>query len=75
MRYKEIFDLHVQLLHVYENNEKYQGPYQTQINYYKRQFFIAEDIVQRIFVLNQLLKIYEKSRAFKIKWCSEEYFK
>ncbi|OMC92046.1 hypothetical protein BJP46_09570 [Paenibacillus odorifer] len=69
MRYKEIYDLHVQLLHVYENNEIYQGPYQTQINYYKRQFYIAEDIVQRIFVLNQLLKIQEKSREIKIKWC------
>ncbi|OME08689.1 hypothetical protein BSK60_29645 [Paenibacillus odorifer] len=75
MKYKEIYDLHVKLLHVYENNEKYQSPYQTQINYYKRQFFIAEDIVQRIFVLNQLLKIHEKSREVKIKWCSEEYFK
>lgn len=49
MSYKEIYDLHIQLLHVYENNEKYQGPYQKQLNYYKRQFFIAEDIVQRIF--------------------------
>jgi len=73
--YKEIYDLHIQLLHVYENNEKYQGPYQTQINYFKRQFFIAEDIVQRIFVLNQLIKIHEKSRELKIKRCSEEYFK
>ncbi|CAH1057234.1 hypothetical protein PAECIP111894_03392 [Paenibacillus pseudetheri] len=49
MTYKEIYDLHIQLLHVYENNEKHQGPYQKQIIYFKRQFFIAEDIVQRIF--------------------------
>jgi hypothetical protein len=75
MTYKEIYDLHIQLLHLYENNEKYQGPYQKQLNYFKRQFFIAEDIVQRIFVLNQLINIHEKSRELKIKWCSEEYFK
>ncbi|MNO50093.1 hypothetical protein D3C76_404590 [compost metagenome] len=75
MTYKEIYDLHIQLLHVYENSVKHQGLYQKQIIYFKRQFFIAEDIVQRIFVLNQLIKIHEKSREIKIKWCSEEYFK
>ncbi|MEK4290409.1 hypothetical protein [Paenibacillus sp. FSL P4-0502] len=72
MTYKEIYDLHIQLLYVYE---KRQGPYQKQLNYFKGQFFIADDIVQRIFVLNQLLKIHEKNRRFMIKWCSEEYFK
>ncbi len=45
MTYKEIYDLHIKLLHVYENNEKYQGTYQKQLNYCKRQFFITEDIV------------------------------
>lgn len=35
MTYKEIYDHHIQLLHVYENNEKHQGPYQTQIDLLK----------------------------------------
>jgi hypothetical protein len=48
------------LLHVYANNDKYQVPYQKQLNYFKRQFFIAEDIVQQIIVLTQLLKIHKK---------------
>ncbi|WP_336101222.1 hypothetical protein [Paenibacillus phytohabitans] len=73
--YKEIFDLHVQLLRIYEKNENYQGPYQKQINYFKRQLFLTEDIVQRIFVLNQLIKIHEKGREENVKWCAEEYFK
>ncbi|SIR66801.1 hypothetical protein SAMN05421578_1302 [Paenibacillus macquariensis] len=36
---------------------------------------LPEDIVQRIFVMNQLIKIYERSRESKIKWCSDLYFK
>jgi hypothetical protein len=48
------------LLHVYANNDKYQVPSQKQLNYFKRQFFIAEDIVQQIIVLTQLLKIHKK---------------
>jgi hypothetical protein len=35
----------IQMLHVDGNNEMYQGLYQKQLNYFKRQFFIAEDIV------------------------------
>ena len=75
MSYKEIYDLHVQLLHTYEKHEKHQGSYQREINYFKRQFFLTEDVVQKIFVLNQLLKIHEKERAQIVKWCSEKYFK
>ncbi|OKP97678.1 hypothetical protein A3849_14315 [Paenibacillus sp. P46E] len=59
MSYKEIYDFHVQLLHTYEKNEKHQGPYQRDIDYFKRQFFLTEDVVQKIFVLNQLVKIHE----------------
>ncbi|MDQ0195531.1 hypothetical protein J2T20_003918 [Paenibacillus wynnii] len=60
--YKEVYEIHNQLLHINEKREKHQGPYQNQINYFKRQFFFTEDIVQRIFVLNQLIKIHEKRR-------------
>lgn len=59
MTYKDVYDLHIQLLHIYEKNEKYQGAHQKKINYFKRQFFMTEDIVQKIFVLNQLIKIYD----------------
>lgn len=31
MSYKEIYDLHVQLLHTYEKHEKHKGPYQRVI--------------------------------------------
>lgn len=34
---------------------------------------MTEDVVQKIFVLNQLVKIYEK-REQMMKWCTEEYF-
>ncbi|KJD44174.1 hypothetical protein [Paenibacillus terrae] len=45
------------------------------INFYNRQLnFFSENIVQKIFVLNQLIKIYEKNREPKIKWCSETYY-
>lgn len=74
MTYKEVYDLHVQLLHSYEKYEKHQGPYQSQIDFFKRQFFLTEDIVQQIFVLNQLIKIHEKRREQIIKCCSEKYF-
>lgn len=75
MSYKEIYDLHVQLLHTYEKHEKYQGQYQRDINYFKRQFFLTEDVVQKIFVLNQHVKIHEKERVQIVKWCSDKYFK
>lgn len=74
MTYKDIYDLHIQLLQIYEKSEKYQGAYQKKINYYKKQFFMTEDIVQKIFVLNQLIKIYEERRGRIVQWCSEEYF-
>lgn len=54
-------------LHTYEKYEKYQGQYQREINYFKRQFFLTEDVVQNIFVLNQLVKIHEKERAQIVK--------
>ncbi len=74
MTYKDVYDLHVQLLHTYEKHEKHQGPYQREINYFRRQFFLTEDIVQRIFVLNQLIMKHEKNRELLIKYCSEKYF-
>jgi hypothetical protein len=67
--------MHVQLLSLYEKNMKSSFPYQREINYYKRQFYFTQDIVQRIFVLNQLILLHEKSRAEQIKWCSKEYFR
>lgn len=35
---------------------------------------IAEDSVQRIFVLNQLLKIHEKTREVLVNSCAGRYF-
>lgn len=75
MTYEDIYNLHFQLLKIYEDNEKVPTPYQSEIDHFKRQLnLFTEDIVQRIFVLNQILKIYEKNRQTKIKWCSEMYF-
>ncbi|MEK5034926.1 hypothetical protein MKY96_26075 [Paenibacillus sp. FSL R7-0302] len=75
LSYKEIFDLHVHLLSIYEKNKKSPSPYEREINYYRKQYYIAKDIVQKIFVLNQLILIYEKSREAQIRWCSESYFR
>jgi hypothetical protein len=76
MSYEEIYKLHFHLLKIYEENEKHSSPYQSEIDNFKRQLnLFSEDIVQRIFVMNQLIKIYEKSRESKIKWCSDLYFK
>ncbi|WP_313640564.1 hypothetical protein [Paenibacillus sp.] len=75
MNYKDVYKLQLQLLSIYEKNERYSAPYQKQINYYKRQLYLfAEDNVQRIFVLNQLLKIHEKTRAMLVNSCAEYYF-
>ncbi|ASA19819.1 hypothetical protein B9T62_02760 [Paenibacillus donghaensis] len=70
MTYKEAYDLHVQLLHVYEQNLENSHPYRTQINHFKKQFYIAEDMVQRIFVLNQIIKIHEARKEQLIHVCS-----
>lgn len=53
MTYKEVYDLHIQLLHFCEKNEIYQGSYQKQISHYKKQFFLTEDVVRKIFVLTR----------------------
>ncbi|WP_339173114.1 hypothetical protein NSQ55_10660 [Paenibacillus sp. FSL H7-0943] len=75
MNYDDVYKLHLQLLSVYEKNERYSASYQQQINYYKRQLFMfTEDNVQRIFVLNQLLKIHEKTRALLVNRCADHYF-
>ncbi|AET57182.1 hypothetical protein HPL003_01990 [Paenibacillus terrae HPL-003] len=75
INYKDIYNLHIQLLDVYERNQKDRHPYQKDINFYYRQLnFFSENIVQKIFVLNQLIKIYEKNREPQIKWCSETYY-
>ncbi|SIR69852.1 hypothetical protein SAMN05421578_1366 [Paenibacillus macquariensis] len=61
MIYEEICKLHFQLLKIYEKNETNPTPYQTEINNFNRQLnLFSEDIVQRIFVLNQIIKIYER---------------
>lgn len=52
-----MYKLHPQLLNIYEKNERYLGS-----KYKKQMFMFAEDKVQRIFVLNQLLKIHENTR-------------
>lgn len=36
---------------------------------------MTEDVIQKIFVLNQLIKTHEKGREQIVKWCSEEYFR
>lgn len=75
MNYDDIYKLHLQLLSIYEKDQRYYGPCQTQIDYYKRQLFMfTEDNVQRIFVLNQLLKIHEKTRETIVKSCADRYF-
>ncbi|WMT40500.1 hypothetical protein RE628_25465 [Paenibacillus sp. D2_2] len=75
MDYSEIYDLHIQLLKGYASHKRRgDSPFQREINYYRNQLRFAEDVVQRIFVLNQLVKIHEKERENMIKWCSEEYF-
>ncbi|ETT65180.1 hypothetical protein C173_19161 [Paenibacillus sp. FSL R7-277] len=75
MNYSEIYDLHLQLLKAYSahNNREYTA-YQREIDYYTNQLRFAEDMVQRIFVLNQLVKLHEKEREDLIRWCSEAYF-
>lgn len=75
MNYSEIYDLHLQLLKAYSalNSGEYSA-YQQEIDYYTNQLRFAEDRVQRIFVLNQLVKIHEKERGDLIRWCSETYF-
>ncbi|ETT47082.1 hypothetical protein C162_18380 [Paenibacillus sp. FSL R7-269] len=75
MNYSQIYELHIQLLKGYASHKrKGESPYQREINYYRNQLRFAEDIVQRIFVLNQLVKIHEKERENMIRWCSETYF-
>ncbi|UQZ33397.1 hypothetical protein C2I18_07395 [Paenibacillus sp. PK3_47] len=75
MDYSRIYDFHIQLLGSYASYEsKSSSPYQKEINYYINQLRFTEDIVQRIFVLNQLVKIYENERENLIKSCSEDYF-
>ena len=75
MDYDDVYKLHLQLLSIYEKNERYSGSNQRQINYYKQQLFMfAEDNVQRIFVLNQLLKIHGNTRKALVDNCAERYF-
>ncbi|CAH1057606.1 hypothetical protein [Paenibacillus pseudetheri] len=75
MNYDDVYRLHLQLLSIYEKNERYSSSHQQQISYYKKQFFMfAEDNVQRIFVLNQLLKIHEKTREVLVDSCADRYF-
>ncbi|WP_405108091.1 hypothetical protein MHH28_28555 [Paenibacillus sp. FSL K6-1217] len=75
MNYSEIYSLHIQLLKAYAaNNNGGYSAYQREINHYRDQLRYAEDIVQRIFVLNQLVKLHEKEREDMMKWCTEQYF-
>ncbi|OMD38086.1 hypothetical protein BSK56_30710 [Paenibacillus borealis] len=75
MNYDDVYKLHLQLLSIYEKNERYSRNHQIQIDYYKRQLIMfTEDNVQRIFVLNQLLKIHEKTREDLVNRCANHYF-
>ncbi len=75
MNYDEVYNLQLQLLSLYEKNVRHFGANKRQIDYYKQQLFMfAEDKVQRIFVLNQLLKIHEKTREALVKDCADRYF-
>lgn len=75
MNSDDIYKLHLQLLSIYEKNERYSSSHQRQINYFKNQLFMfTEDNVQRIFVLNQILRIHEKTRELLINKCANEYF-
>ncbi|CAM4449428.1 hypothetical protein [Paenibacillus typhae] len=75
MNDEEVYRLHLQLLNVYEKSIRPSGANQRQIDHYKQQLFMyAEDSVQRIFVLNQLLKLHEDSREYLVKDCADRYF-
>ncbi|MGZ0041360.1 hypothetical protein [Paenibacillus ottowii] len=75
MKINNVYQLHLQLLDVYEKNQISPSPYCKEINYYHRQLnFFCENTMQRIFVLNQLIKIHEKSRNLQIQRCSDEYY-
>lgn len=75
MKYSDIYELHLQIFQAYEIQTKHPFPEQTKIDYFKRQLNIfAEDIVQRIFVLNQLIKIYEENRITLVNGCKKQYF-
>ncbi|WP_338555578.1 hypothetical protein [Paenibacillus sp. KS-LC4] len=75
MNYNDIYKLHLQLLSIYENNDQSSAPFQQEINYYKKQLFMfTQDNVQRIFVLNQLIKIHEKTREVLVSSCANQYF-
>ncbi|OZB96548.1 hypothetical protein CJP46_11770 [Paenibacillus sp. XY044] len=67
-----VHNLHMQLLEVYEKCQSSQHRYQLELEYYYRQLnFFCTDTLQRIFVLNQLINIYEKRRGSQIQWCSD----
>ncbi len=75
MSIKNVYKFHLQLLEIYEKNQILPNPYRKEINYYYQQLnFFCENTMQRIFVLNQLIKIYEKSRHTQIQWCSHKYY-
>lgn len=75
MSYLDIYELHLQVLKIYEKQTRYPLLEQNKINYFKRQMnFFAEDTAQRIFVLNQILNIYESHRQTLVKSCSDQYF-
>lgn len=74
MGYLDIYKLHQHLIRTYSEHERCTSPFKSQMNYYWNQLLVTEDIAQRIFVMNQIVKIHEKERANLIQWCSETYF-
>ncbi|TKH41508.1 hypothetical protein C1I60_19340 [Paenibacillus terrae] len=75
INHNELYKLHIQLLEVYEKSRNGSRLFQKEIHFYNRQLgLFSENIVQKIFVLNQLIKIYEKDREFQIKGCSDAYY-
>ncbi|ADM71988.2 hypothetical protein GMA19_04216 [Paenibacillus polymyxa E681] len=75
MNDEDFYKLHLQLLSIYEKNKQCSGAYQKKTDYYKKQLsMFAENNVQRVFVLNQLLKIHEKNREALVSSCADRYF-
>lgn len=75
MGFMEIYKLHLDLVETYKEHKRCNSPFDTQRNYYRDQLLFTKDVAQRVFVLNQIVKLHEKERENLIQWCSETYFK
>ncbi len=50
INYKDIYNLHIQLLDVYERNQKDRHPYQKDINFYNQQLNFFSEILYKRFL-------------------------